>query len=46
MVLLLLFSFTKSNLKPKLYEPTYRMGTVGFEPSINISNTATISSNP
>jgi hypothetical protein len=29
---LLLLDFTKSNIKLKVYEPTYRMGAEGFEP--------------
>jgi hypothetical protein len=30
---LLLLGFTKSSIKLKVYEPTYRMGPVGFEPT-------------
>jgi hypothetical protein len=30
-IILLLLFFTKSNIKLKLYEPTYRMGPVGWE---------------
>ena len=29
----LLLAFTKYNIKLKVYEPTYRMGPVGFEPT-------------